>query len=271
MTDNVEGQHQSTVRIWDPWIRLFHWSLASSVIFMLVTGWYGLERSQLFRCFHDDVGQVIAALVTFRILWGFIGSSNARLAVLFQNPLTALTHLKNLFLKRTAHQERGHNAAGSWAVLAMLTLLGFQAASGYLISDTDNGDVTGPLYYSYSVESELPSFVIGLTRGELSEHLLELHYLNADLLTTLAVAHVLMVFLYLILAKQNLIGPIVTGKMRWKSNSAPPELRIASPLRGLVLAIIVLCAFGWLGDWHKGQLFNASLTMCSASESEFDF
>lgn len=271
MADNPQSQPHQTIPIWDPWIRIFHWSLAASVIFMLITGWFGLERSQLFRCFHDDVGQVIAALVTFRLLWGLIGSSNARLLALCQNPIAAVTHIKDLLFKRTVTQERGHNAAGSWAVLAMLSLLGFQAASGYLISDTDNGDVTGPLFYSYSVESQLPSFVNGFTRGDLTEQLLELHYLNADLITTLAIVHIVMIFLYWLMAKQNLVRPMITGKMNWKSSVAAPKLDIASTSRGLLLAIVVVLAFGWMGDWHKGKFFEGALTMCVAAESEFDF
>ena len=271
MAVTADSQHHKSIPIWDPWVRIFHWSLAASVIFMLFTGWFGLERSQLFRCFHDDVGQVIAALVAFRILWGVMGSSNARLWVLFKNPIAAFQHIRDLFFRRTAAQERGHNAAGSWAVLAMLVLLGFQAASGYLISDTDNGDVTGPLFYSYSVESELPSFVSGFTRGELSEQLLELHYLNADLLTILAIVHVVMVLLYLILAKQNLVLPMLTGKIKWKTASTAPELRIAPSSRGFVLAAIVVCTMGWIGDWHKGKFFNGALTLCVSEESEFDF
>lgn len=271
MAGKAGNQHLKSIRVWDPWVRIFHWSLAVSVIFMLVTGWFGLESSQLFRCFHNDVGQIIAALVLFRILWGLFGSSNARLIVLFQNPVAALQHVRDLLFKRTAPQQRGHNAAGSLAVLAMLALLGFQAASGYLISDTDNGDVTGPLFYSYSVESELPSFVSGLTRGELSEQLLELHYLNADLLTILAVVHVMMVVLYLLLAKQNLVRPMVTGKMHWKSPAVAPELQFASNLKGLLLAVIVIGTVGWVGDWHKGKFFDGAISMCSAGESEFDF
>ncbi len=271
MSGKADCQRYNPIPIWDPWIRIFHWSLAVSVIFMLLTGWIGLERSQLFRCFHDDIGQVIAALVIFRILWGLIGSSNVRLSALFQNPLTAAHHLRGLLYQRNVQQERGHNAAGSWAVLLMLALLGFQAASGYLISDTDNGDVTGPLFYTYSIDSELPSFIHGLTRGELSDWLLELHFRNADILTTLAVVHVVMVFLYLILVKQNLIGPMVTGKMRWKSTSAAPDLRLSSTLRGFVLAIVVISFVGWVGDWHKGKFLKGALTMCVSEESEFDF
>lgn len=260
----------TAIAVWDVWIRTFHWALAVSVVFMLATGWIGLEGSQLFRCYHSPVGQFIGALVVFRLLWGLVGSSTARLSTLVQNPVNALRHINTLFTNRTLHQERGHNAAGSWAVIIMLCLLSFQAVSGYFIADTGSGDVFGPLYYSYSIESELPSFIPGLTRGMLADVLLDWHYRNADLLLALVVVHVVMIFVYLLIAKQNLIRPMVGGKMIWKSQNSPSEFVASSPILGMVIFLTVLTVFAWMGDWYALLIEGAGLS-CMAGTGDFDF
>lgn len=259
-----------TIAVWDLWIRAFHWSLALSVFFMLGTGWFGLEGSQLFQCYHSPVGQFVGALVVFRLLWGLFGSTNARLSELVQSPVSAFGHIKRLFLGNGAQQERGHNPAGSWAVLIMLVLLSFQAISGYFIADTNSGDVFGPLYYTYSLERELPSFIPGVTRGVLSDVLLELHFLNADLLLVIVIIHVGMIFLYWLLARQNLLTPMVSGKMSWKSSQAPSSYVAGSNFAAVVTLILVLLLFGWWGDWHAFITEGVGLS-CMAGTNEFDF
>lgn len=259
-----------SISVWDLWIRTFHWSLALSVVFMLGTGWFGLEGSQLFQCYHSPVGQFVGALVVFRLLWGLFGSTNARLSTLVRNPVNAVTHIKRLLLGNGLQQERGHNAAGSWAVLIMLLLLSFQAFSGYFIADTNNGDVFGPFYYTYSLERDLPSFIPGLSRGMLSDMLLDLHYLNADLLLAIVVIHVAMIFLYMLLAKQNLITPMVSGKMNWKSSHSPSTYVAGSNVAAVITLALVLLLFGWVGEWHTFITEGAGFS-CMAGEGEFDF
>ena len=216
-------------RIWDIWIRVFHWSLVASVGFMLISG----ETGFLFFDWHRKIGELVLVLILFRLIWGFIGSSNARLIQLIVNPLRAFTHLTHV-AKGSAPQERKHNAAGGWAVLIMLALISFQAISGIFIADEDEL-IEGAFYGSLSYD--------------LSERLLHLHHLNADILMIIVGAHVVMVFFYLFRAGQNLIVPMITGKMRWRENEAPPEVTFANPVIGLVLAIVCFGAIGLLFGW----------------------
>jgi len=118
--------------VWDIWVRLFHWSLAVAIIFQ----WYNGETGHLFFDWHKQVGEFVLALIAFRILWGLWGTSNARLSSLIQHPKSALVHFKSLF-QRKVHQERGHNAAGGWAIIFMLLLIGTQAVTGIFIADED--------------------------------------------------------------------------------------------------------------------------------------
>lgn len=220
---------EQKIRIWDPWVRIFHWSLAVSIVFMLISGSTGF----LFFDWHRTAGEIILALFIFRLLWGIFGSSNARLLQLVTHPLAALTHLKDLFT-RQAHAERGHNAAGSWAVVIMLLMVGIQAITGLYIADEDEL-LEGALYGSVS--------------SSLSDWMYQVHHTNAELLKIVVIVHVVMVFFYLVFARQNLITPMLTGTMKWLSNKNPPDVVFQKSIVGLALACGTALAVGYVVDW----------------------
>lgn len=221
----------SNTRIWDIWIRVFHWLLVFSVCFLLFSGQTGYQ----FFEWHRRVGEFVLALLLFRCVWGFVGSSNARLHNLMVNPVSSISHIAHLIRGRVP-QERGHNAAGGWAVLLMLFLILFQAVSGLFIADEDEL-IEGAFY--------------GLVDYSLSERLLQLHYLNAKALILLLAVHVLMVFLYLFRAGQNLITPMITGKMKWHNQEQElPLVQFRHPLVGLLLISLCLGLCGYFLKWY---------------------
>jgi cytochrome b len=57
--------------VWDPWVRVFHWTLALSfaLAWFSAQGWEGP---------HDAAGYVAGTLVLFRLVWGFVGGRYAR-------------------------------------------------------------------------------------------------------------------------------------------------------------------------------------------------
>ena len=57
----------ATIRVWDPLVRAFHWSLALSFAVAWLSG-EGPER------LHELVGYAAGALVIARVAWGFIGT-----------------------------------------------------------------------------------------------------------------------------------------------------------------------------------------------------
>ncbi|MFZ0572840.1 MAG: cytochrome B, partial [Rhodomicrobium sp.] len=54
------------VRVWDPFVRVFHWLLAAAVL----VDWITDEP----RWMHVWLGYLAAALVVLRVLWGLAGS-----------------------------------------------------------------------------------------------------------------------------------------------------------------------------------------------------
>ena len=60
-----------TVRVWDPFVRLFHWSLVGLVAVSFATG-------DEFERMHIATGYGVAGLVVLRLVWGVFGSRHAR-------------------------------------------------------------------------------------------------------------------------------------------------------------------------------------------------
>ncbi len=68
------------VKVWDPLVRLFHWSLAGLVLFAFISGedWGGSA--------HVNAGYAVLALIGVRIVWGFIGAKQRASAISFAAP-----------------------------------------------------------------------------------------------------------------------------------------------------------------------------------------
>lgn len=218
------------IQVWDLWVRLFHWSLAASVGFLLISGETGVG----FFDWHRLAGEVVLALLAFRLLWGLLGSDNARLRSLVQHPKHALGHLRQV-LRRDVPQERGHNAAGGWAVLFMLGLVSLQALTGMFIAD-DEEWVSGAWY--------------GVLPTDVSNTLYNIHHTNAELIKILVLVHIGMIVIYALYVGQNLVKGMITGRMRWdESRQAIPDVQFASVRKGCLMAAVVAVLVAWAVGW----------------------
>jgi cytochrome b len=114
------------VRVWDPFVRLFHWSLASLFALAFVT-------PGDFQDWHETAGYAIAALVAARIVWGFAGSEHARFMSFIYAPAKILSFLRDSVLLR-AKRYIGHNPAGGAMVIALLSGVSSSVVSGYMMT-----------------------------------------------------------------------------------------------------------------------------------------
>ncbi|MBX2836055.1 MAG: cytochrome b/b6 domain-containing protein [Gammaproteobacteria bacterium] len=218
------------IKIWDGWVRLFHWSLVALVLLLFVSGKTGAG----FYEWHKLAGEAVLALLLFRLLWGIFGSDNAKLHRLITNPVHGLKHIWHLITGTVSHY-RGHNPAGGWAVIIMLLLLLFQAVTGVFIADEDEL-VEGAFY--------------GALSYDLSDTLWYLHTLNGStLLPGMLLLHILMPLFYYLRAKQNLILPMLTGNMAWRDESVAPLVRFAPWWVGALLLMCSSLLMGWIMRW----------------------
>ncbi len=114
------------VRVWDPFVRIFHWSLAGLFIFAFAAGdeW---DKP------HEIAGYVIAGLVALRIIWGFVGSRHARFSDFVRGPGEVIRFIRDT-LRLRAPRYLGHNPAGGIMVVALLMAIAVVCATGYLMT-----------------------------------------------------------------------------------------------------------------------------------------
>lgn len=111
------------IYVWDPLVRLFHWSLVFSFIVAYVTGEDGEDPV------HVNAGYIILGLIVFRIIWGLMGSKHARFSDFITSPVTALRYAGDMLAGKARHY-LGHNPLGGWMILALLLSLAITSVTG---------------------------------------------------------------------------------------------------------------------------------------------
>jgi cytochrome b len=116
----------ATVRVWDPLVRIFHWSLVGLFAFAFFTG-------DEWKKAHILAGYIIAGLVAFRIVWGLIGPRHARFTDFVRSPGTVFTYVRDA-LAMKAPRHIGHNPAGGAMIVALLLAIAGIATTGYMMT-----------------------------------------------------------------------------------------------------------------------------------------
>ncbi len=116
----------ATVRVWDPFVRLFHWSLVAAFALAYATG-DEIEKV------HIAAGYFIAGLLALRIVWGFVGPRHARFGDFVRAPREVIAYLRDAMLFR-APRHLGHNPAGGAMVIALMLSLSATSLTGYLMT-----------------------------------------------------------------------------------------------------------------------------------------
>lgn len=119
-----EASHN--VIIWDRFVRFFHWSTA--LLFVLNYGF--LEEGETL---HQWAGYTLGILLILRIIWGVIGSEQARFVDFYPTPTRIKQHI-NALQKRQVDPHEGHNPLGGAMVIALLFMLSMTALSGWLLT-----------------------------------------------------------------------------------------------------------------------------------------
>ena len=114
------------IRVWDPFVRAFHWALALS----FAVAWLSSENME---SVHDAAGYVAGALVAARIVWGFVGPGYARFSQFVRSPAMLLDYLKAI-AEGSERRFIGHNPAGGAMIVALLAAMTATVATGWLMT-----------------------------------------------------------------------------------------------------------------------------------------
>lgn len=207
------------VPVWDLPVRLTHWSLVALIAF----SWWSAENHH--SDWHLLSGYAVLFLLSFRIIWGFIGSSTARFAHFVHGP-AGVIH----YLRRSASWDRiGHTPLGALSVLALLGLIGAQLWFGLITTDED-GIVAGPL-----------NRLVDFETGELAR---TIHQQLFNVLLGFIILHVAAILFYRLVRGKDLVGAMVRGTAKAPAGAAP--FVAASALR-LIVALAIAAAFtAWI-------------------------
>lgn len=131
-TLSVAAAAPETVKVWDPFVRVFHWSL--------VTAFFGAYFIEGGDTAHQVLGYAALGLIAARIVWGFIGSKYARFAQFVPSPRRLFAYVREAIGRREARY-LGHNPAGAIMILALICAVIATSVSGWMLTtDTFWGD-----------------------------------------------------------------------------------------------------------------------------------
>ncbi len=175
--------------VWDWIVRLTHLVFILGCIGAFVT----YQLGQMDR--HAVCGYVVLGALVVRLIWGVIGSANARFATFVTGPARAWAYARQW---RTQPAPVGHNPLGGYAVLALLAALGVVVLTG-LFSD-DEIATTGPLR--------------SLVGEDVAQALTHLHRMAFYALLAMVGLHLIAILAYALFKRINLVGPMITGWTR---------------------------------------------------------
>lgn len=222
------------VLAWDAPVRVFHWLMVLSF-----AGAYLTAESERWRLLHVTLGYTMAGLVAFRIVWGLIGTRNARFSNFVRGPREVLRYLQAMWTSRPEHHT-GHNPAGALAIVAMLALTLVTAASGWAVLNDTGG-----------------------------EWLKELHELVANTMLAVIGVHIAGVLFASWSSHENLIGAMITGR-----KAGRPEDGVRRAWRTVAVLMLVAVAGFWWTQWRAAPmssgLADRAVAASQAKSSEHD-
>ena len=116
----------ASIRVWDPFVRVFHWTLLALFVVAFVTG-------DEIKGVHIAAGYGIVFMLTLRLVWGVIGPRYARFSSFVRSPRQVLAYLRDVASFK-APRYLGHNPVGGAMIVALLTALIGTAVTGYMMT-----------------------------------------------------------------------------------------------------------------------------------------
>jgi cytochrome b len=184
------------IKVWDPFVRLFHWSLVSSVLVALITT---LVLPPTWVKLHIIAGTAALVLVAARVVWGFFGPGSARFASFVHGPRDVLRYVGEIRANRAPHHV-GHNPLGGFMIAALLATVALLGVTGTVV--LGGALKSGPLAF-------MTSFAVG-------QAFRQIHGLIAYGLIGLVLGHVAGVVVESLRTRENLVRTMIDGRKRMR-------------------------------------------------------
>ena len=114
------------IRVWDPVVRIIHWTVVAGVFANLTI----LRESS---DTHQLVGYVVLGAVACRIVWGLVAQGHARFSSFAPTPKKVLGYFAAMRARREPRYV-GHNPAGSLMMFGLIFLILLISATGWMMS-----------------------------------------------------------------------------------------------------------------------------------------
>jgi cytochrome b len=204
---NRQSPKTDAIKVWDLFVRIFHWSLV--VAFAVA---YTTEDDTL--AIHVWAGYLVGGLVLARILWGFVGPKHARFSDFVCSPFTAWRYLADL-LRFKAPRHIGHSPAGGMMVLFLIVgcLVTVWTGMQQYAAEEGKGPLAweGPVVVAPALADEDEREGHGDDDGEEGEGI---HEWLAHFTFLGVLFHIAGVILASIVHKENLARAMFTGQKR---------------------------------------------------------
>ena len=191
---STNNNSADTINVWDPLVRVFHWSLVLSFFLAYITedDWMNL---------HVAAGYAVAMLIAFRIVWGLIGTRYARFSQFVKSPAQIFLYIKKMLTFNVPHYI-GHNPAAAAMIISLLVSIILLSISGMtIIAAQGEGPLAGTFMAAFN-----------------AEWMEEIHEFIANLTMLLVLLHVGGVIFSSFLEGDNLVRAMVTGRKKSRSD-----------------------------------------------------
>ena len=171
------------MKVWDPFVRITHWTLALCVLTAWITGEWKFNSAEPI---HEWGGYGVLAVIALRVVWGFVGSRYARFAQFTAGPSRTLGYAKAV-VRGAEARYLGHNPLGAWMIFALLATATLASLSGWL-------SITDRFWGVAWVQ--------------------DTHHVLGDALIVLVTLHVAGVVYTSLRQRENLVAAMLTGMKR---------------------------------------------------------
>lgn len=200
------------IKVWDPVVRIGHW--------LMVFAFFSLYFKSSKFPLHVYAAYIIMTIMSFRIIWGFIGPRAARFWTFLYSPKTMIKYGIDSVVGHPMHTI-SHNPLGGAMVFALIITMLVTGALGLMLYSS--GQEMGPLGDMVPSEWEDEFTTLALFGHSFTLGLKDLHIFCGNVAASLVTCHLLGNFWATAVHKSNHVVGMITGIK--DANADDPELK----------------------------------------------